>query len=149
MTVDYLYYAERLEDVGLLERALTLPGRDQRAVPVGGQRVAGHVLALDAAHAKQWLAVLQERPADFPDPRVRVEPQEPGEPEDYFVDWGEALGPMYAELDWIGLAIEDVEHGTKYGYSHAAIWGFIDRLYGEGSAAFLRERLSAARFNDA
>ena len=104
--IDYHYFRDRLDDPGLLDRAvITEEGR--LAVPAGGKRRGGFVSVKPKAAGSRLLRQLAGRPDEFPDVRLV-----PGDPWD--VEWG-------PELDW------DSGHviiGRYLGYSEAAIAGY-------------------------
>jgi hypothetical protein len=99
------YYAERLDDPSLLERAVDL-GDDELAVPCGGKRVAGFVCVRNRRQGR-WLVSKLQQLDGFPNVRFVAGGR------DYAANvcWGVDV------LDVVGEA----EVGRRYGYSDAAI----------------------------
>lgn len=109
--LNYRFYLDRLDDPGLLDRAIVTENGDL-AIPVGGKRRGGYVSTDTKAAARRLIRQLAARPDEFPD--VRLWPGGLG----WVIEWG-------PELDWRG---DDHGHpedyvaaGRLFGYSEAAI----------------------------
>lgn len=102
--LNYQYYRDRLDDPGLLDRAVVTEDNDL-AVPVGGKRRGGYVGADTRAAAVRLVRQLATRPDEFPG--ARLYRGGPG----WLVEWG-------PELDW---RADDEVAGRHFGYSGAAI----------------------------
>jgi Family of unknown function (DUF6302) len=106
----YQFYRDRLDDPGLLNRAVITEEGDL-AVPAGGKRRGGYIAVDTKAAGKRLIRRLATRPDEFPDLRlIDCAP--------WVVEWG-------PELDWRG---DDAGHpenwmaaGLYFGYSAAAI----------------------------
>jgi hypothetical protein len=94
--LNYQYFMDRLDDPGLLARAVVTEDGDL-AVPVGGKRLGGYVSTATRAAARHLIRDLATRPGDFPRPRLNPEA------DGWVVEWGPAL-------DWRG----DDEHPEDY-----------------------------------
>ena len=104
--INYHYFRNRLEDPGLLDRAV-ITEEGYLAVPAGGKRLGGFVSIRPEAAGKRLIRKLAARPDEFPDARlVRGDPWD--------VEWG-------PELDW---DTGNATIGRYFGYSEAAIAGF-------------------------
>ena len=109
--LNYQFYRDRLDDPGLLDRAVVTEDGDL-AVPAGGKRLGGY-LSMDArAAAIRLVRQMAGRPDEFPAARYHFVCDV-----GWLVEWG-------PELDWRG----DDEHpedyaaaGRYFGYSEAAI----------------------------
>lgn len=122
---NYQWFAERLEDPGLLSRAVEVPlGRDQAdiAVPVGDRRRGGYCEA-DPVAAAGAIAAMLARPADFPDLRWDYAEQR--------LVWGadpqEATAGLYDDAYVRAV-------GELYGYSPQAVGAFAASLASRGGA---------------
>ena len=108
--LNYRFYMDRLDDPGLLDRAVITEDGDL-AVPVGGKRLGGYVSTDTRAAARRLVRQLAGRPDEFPAARLV-----PG----YYwlVEWG-------PELDWRGndddIPEDYVAAGRYFGFSEAAI----------------------------
>lgn len=108
------WFEERLEDVGLLDRAMVVAG--DLAVPVGGKRRGGFISgSWDPEWVKRIIAQLGADPEGFPRPHL-----ERGGRRDTAdtIRWGDAP-PRSAN---------PVSMGRYYGYSEEAIHEFTQRL---------------------
>lgn len=104
--LNYRYFQNRLDDPGLLDRAMITEDGDL-AVPAGGRRLGGFIGVDTKAAGNRLVKQLTARPDEFPGARlVRGEPWD--------VEWG-------PELDW---DTDDAAIGRYFGYSEAAIAGF-------------------------
>ena len=104
--LNYRYFQNRLDDPGLLDRAVITEDGDL-AVPAGGKRLGGEVGVDTKAAGSRLIRQLAARPDEFPGARlVRGEP--------WAVEWG-------PELDWYS---DDAAIGRYFGYSDAAIMGY-------------------------
>ena len=104
--INYHYFRTRLEDPGLLDRAV-ITEEGYLAVPAGGKRLGGFVTVSPKAAGNRLVRKLAARPDEFPDARlVRGDPWD--------VEWG-------PELDWDS---GHVTIGRYLGYSEAAIAGY-------------------------
>jgi hypothetical protein len=108
--LNYRFYLDRLDDPGLLDRAVITEDGDL-AVPVGGKRLGGYVAADTRAAGRRLIRQLATRPDEFPDLRLVC-----------YYPWVVEWGP---ELDWRG---DDDGHpedyaaaGRYFGYSEAAV----------------------------
>lgn len=106
----YPFYRDRLDDPGLLDRAVVTEDGDL-AVPVGGKRHGGYLGMNTKAEALRLARQLAARPDEFPDIRYY-------RGDGWRVEWG-------LHLDWRG---DDAGHpenyiaaGCLFGYSDAAI----------------------------
>ena len=87
--LSYRFYLERLDNPGLLARAVVTEDGDL-AVPAGGTRRGGYIQVGSRAAGRRLARQLSERPAEFPEARcVRGD--------GWLVEWG-------PELDWRGTA---------------------------------------------
>ena len=106
----YQYFRDRLDDPGLLDRAVVTEDNDL-AVPAGGKRLGGYVQADARAAGARLMRQLAARPAEFPAVRLY-------RGDGWIVEWG-------PELDWRGDGGERPEDyvaaGRLFGYSEAAI----------------------------
>lgn len=107
--LSYRFFRDRLDDPGLLDRAVITEDGDL-AVPVGGKRRGGYVQTDTRAAGRRLLQQLAARPGEFPGVRLYCG-------DGWIVEWG-------PELDWRG----DDEHpedyvaaGRNFGFSEAAI----------------------------
>lgn len=66
--LNYRFYLDRLDDPGLLARAVVAEDGDL-AVPVGGKRHGGYIQVDSRAAGRRLVRRLSERPAGFPDAR--------------------------------------------------------------------------------
>ena len=105
--LNYRYFMDRLDEPGLLDRAIVTEDNDL-AVPVGGKRLGGYCGAISRAVARRTVRQLAARPEDFPGARYFY-----GEGCGWLVEWG-------PEFDWC----DDVTAGRYFGYSDAAIEDF-------------------------
>ena len=110
--LNYRFYRDRLDDPGLLDRAVLTEDCDL-AIPVGGTRRGGYIQTGSKAEGARLVRQLTGRPDEFPDARLF-------RGDGWLVEWG-------PELDWRG----DDEHpedyaaaGRYFGYSEAAITAF-------------------------
>jgi hypothetical protein len=104
--INYHYFRTRLDDPGLLDRAV-ITEEGYLAVPAGGKRLGGFVTIRPKAAGNRLVRQLAARPDEFPDARlVRGDPWD--------VEWG-------PELDWNA---GHVIIGRYLGYSEAAIAGY-------------------------
>ena len=101
--LNYRFYRDRLDDPGLLDRAIVTEDGDL-AVPVGGKRLGGYVVADTRAAARRLIRQMAARPGEFPGIRLYGG-------YDWLIEWG-------PELDWRG---DDEVAGRYFGYSEAAI----------------------------
>ena len=101
------YYLHRLADPSLLEHALVTKSGDL-AVPVGGARRGGWTQVTSKAEGRQLIEEMQQRPDLFPNPRFGYD--------------GEVIAFGAEEPD------DDVEAGSYFGYSDAAIQKFVQKL---------------------
>lgn len=106
----YRFYRDRLDDPGLLDRALVTEDGDL-AVPAGGKRLGGYVQTDTRAAAVRLVRQMAARPDEFPAARFF-------RGDGWIVEWG-------PELDWRG---DDAGHpedwaaaGRYFGYSEAAV----------------------------
>jgi uncharacterized protein DUF6302 len=113
--LNYRFYLDRLDDPGLLARAVVAEDGDL-AVPADGKRRGGYLQAGSRAAGRRLVRRLSERPAEFPDARcVRGD--------GWLVEWG-------PELDWRASGEHDEDYaaaGRYFGYSEAAIAAYRDR----------------------
>jgi hypothetical protein len=107
--LNYRFFMDRLEDPGLLDRAIVTEDGDL-AVPVGGKRLGGYVVTYTRAAARRLIRQMAARPAEFPGIRLYGGG-------DWLIEWG-------PELDWR----ENDEHpedyvaaGRYFGFSEAAV----------------------------
>jgi hypothetical protein len=109
--LSYRFFLDRLDDPGLLDRAIVTEDNDL-AVPVGGKRRGGYISTETRAAARRLVRQLDARPGEFPD--VRLFPGGLG----WVIEWG-------PELDWrgddAGYPEDYVAAGRLFGYSEAAI----------------------------
>jgi hypothetical protein len=101
------WYLARLEDPEVLGRAVVLPS-GLLAVPCGGPRAAGSVLAASQEEARQIVSLLRGRPVF---PLLRIDLVSPGE---IMVRWGAQLPRRSARAA-----------GQFYGYADDAIRDFL------------------------
>ncbi len=106
--LNYRFYRDRLDDPGLLNRAIVTEDNDL-AVPVGGKRRGGYVGADTRAAGRRLVRQMAARPDEFPEGRCFY-----AHGCGWLVEWG-------PELDWRG---DDVLAGRYFGYSEAAIAAF-------------------------
>lgn len=103
--LNYRFYRDRLDDPGLLDRAVVTEDNDL-AVPVGGKRRGGYVGTDSRAAGARLVRHLAGRPGDFPAARYNFV-----RGVGWLVEWG-------PELDWRG---GDAVAGRHFGYSEAVI----------------------------
>jgi len=103
--LNYRFYMDRLDDPGLLNRAVITEDGDL-AVPVGGKRRGGYVGALSRAAGARLVRQLAARPDEFPAARYYFH-----HGAGWLVEWG-------PELDWRS---DDAAAGRHFGYSEAAV----------------------------
>jgi len=120
-TSDYPYFAERLEDHSLLEKALAIHYGNLffLAVPVGGRRRGGWVPTPDRACARRVVAFLSDK-GGFPNPRVKFEPGYAPK-----VQWGDRKPRQPGKLTEYAVVCWQIKLGKYYGYSDKAILDFI------------------------
>ena len=108
--LNYRFYLDRLDDPGLLDRAVITEDGDL-AVPVGGRRLGGYVGVDTRAAGARLVRQLAARPAEFPDARLL-------RGDGWLVEWG-------PELDWRGndgdIPEDYVAAGRYFGFSEAAV----------------------------
>jgi hypothetical protein len=107
--LNYRFYRDRLDDPGLLGRAIVTEDGDL-AVPVGGKRRGGYIQVNTRVAGTRLVRQMAARPDEFPAARLY-------RGDGWIVEWG-------PELDWRG----DDEHpedyaaaGRYFGYSEAAV----------------------------
>ena len=112
--LNYRFFRDRLDDPGLLDRAV-ITGDGDLAVPVGGKRRGGYVQTDTRAAGRRLVQELAARPDEFPDVRLY-------RGDGWIVEWG-------PELDWRG---DDDGHpedyvaaGRYFGYSEAAVAAYV------------------------
>jgi hypothetical protein len=120
-------YADRLIEPKLLRKAVVIHGTGepdtfftQLAVPVGGCRRSGHVVATTKTQAKKIARALTQQ-AGYPNPRVVVSEYyspDPGVTDFWEVEWGDRI-PSGTSGDF------SIMRGVYYGYSDQAIVNFI------------------------
>ena len=109
--LNYRFYLDRLDDPGLLDRAV-ITEDDDLAVPVGGKRRGGYVGTNTRAEGRRLVRQLAARPDEFPAARLFY-----ADGCGWLIEWG-------PELDWreSGEHPEDyVAAGRYFGFSEAAI----------------------------
>ena len=107
--LNYRFYMDRLDDPGLLDRAVITEDGDL-AVPVGGKRCGGYVSVDSKAAGRHLIRQLATRPGEFPDLRLVC-----------YYPWVVEWGP---ELDWRGNDEHPEDYaaaGRYFGYSEAAV----------------------------
>ena len=108
--LSYRFFRDRLDDPGLLDRAVITEDGDL-AVPVGGKRLGGYVQADSRAAGRRLVRQLAARPGEFPDVRLY-------RGDGWLIEWG-------PELDWRGndddIPEDYVAAGRLFGFSEAAI----------------------------
>lgn len=110
--LNYQYFRDRLDDPGLLDRAVITEDGDL-AVPAGGKRRGGYVQMNTRAEGRRLVKELSARPDEFPELRLYGG-------DGWIVEWG-------PELDWRGndeYPEDYVAAGRLFGYSDAAIAAF-------------------------
>ncbi|MFI1677568.1 DUF6302 family protein [Streptomyces sp. NPDC020607] len=108
---DFVYYEQRLADLHLLDRAISICTLRLSflAVPVGGSRRGGFFPVDCACFGLAVRYALRAFPG-FPDVRLRWSPW----PDPHHVEWGE-------KPSWLWSCQDDAVLGRFYGYSDAAI----------------------------
>jgi hypothetical protein len=108
--LNYRFYMDRLDDPGLLDRAMVTEDGDL-AVPVGGKRLGGYIGVDTRAAGARLVRQLAARPDEFPAARLL-------RGDGWLVEWG-------PELDWRGndddIPEDYVAAGRNFGYSETAI----------------------------
>lgn len=110
--LNYRFYRDRLDDPGLLDRAIVTENGDL-AVPVGGKRLGGYVVTDTRAAARCLIRQMAARPGEFPGIRLYGG-------YDWLIEWG-------PELDWRGNDEHPEDYvaaGRYFGYSEAAVAAF-------------------------
>ena len=112
--LNYQYFRDRLDDPGLLDRAVITEDGDL-AVPAGGKRLGGYIQMYSRAAGARLVRQLAARPDEFPDVRLYLG-------DGWIIEWG-------PELDWRG---DDDGHpedyaaaGRYFGYSEAAVAAYV------------------------
>jgi hypothetical protein len=126
--VDVEWFAKRLEDFELLKRAQVVAGGDL-AVPVGGTRRGGYVSTRTAEEANAVARKLSEHDG-YPDVRAHTSSDEDVSAGQ--VVWGEPVPDCpdieASDADW---AAWEAAAGRLYGYSVAAVYGYVHERYGQ------------------
>lgn len=107
--LNYQFFLDRLDDPGLLDRAVVTEDNDL-AVPVGGKRRGGYVGATSRAASRRLVQQLAARPDEFPVARLYYHSGA-----GWLVEWG-------AEPNWRD---DHVIAGRHFGFSEAAIAAFV------------------------
>lgn len=112
--LSYQFYRDRLDDPGLLDRAVITEDGDL-AVPVGGKRHGGYIQVATKAAGFRLVRQMATRPDEFPAARLVSYGDGP------LVEWG-------PYVDWrgddAGRPEDYIAAGCLFGYSDAAIMAY-------------------------